>query len=672
MRQALESLNETIEESIDLIKVFTNTSIFGQYWDNTTYQKRFTRLNDHLLHHSITLNLALNINSIFDQDQDLVDRQEDLNEILSRIDELSLSITKQNKELNEIHHRFDSLENRLQQRSSHEQRNNFLSISRQDLQIEKLIGRGGFSDVYRGIWISRDHHVAIKVFDLNYLTDKIQQNILNEISIMYQIRYDHLLGVFGACIEPNYHAIIIEYMPLGSLFHLLQDKEYHLFWSDRWSISLQMTKGINYLHMMSFIHQDIKSLNILLDRNCSGYLVKVSDFGLAKMQEEIQRENNRKPTIAGTLRWKAPELFRLSPPSFASDVYSLGIVFWELATRCIPYNQWNDDDIIRNIMNGSREEIPSNVPERFASIITNAWHQQSDKRPTCQQLIQDIKTASTSNDTDINQSTICTRKGDEIIYEHQHSTKSQILSDINPMSDNVNEFHDNSPFVTPPTILADESTIEKVIDSYELHTTVQLSERQLTDQDMDVVVKLAIVNKQCRALMLYSNHITLNGTMILGDALHGNLTLEELYILSNQLSDLNVYYLTQSLAFTNSSLKKLDLADNQITDEGVQYLTDALTTNKTLTHLWLDNNEISNRGIQLLTDVLIKNNTTLSNLHVRTNKLIDDSSIPFLMDMFERNHSLKTLSISNCALSETGETVLKEAISTKQEFTLDI
>ncbi|CAF4762324.1 unnamed protein product, partial [Rotaria sp. Silwood2] len=94
--------------------------------------------------------------------------------------------------------------------------------------------------------------------------------------------------------------------------------------------------------------------------------------------------------------------------SFASDVYSLGIVFWELATRCIPYNQWNDDDIIRNVMDGFREKIPSNVPEKFISIITNAWHQQLDKRPTCQQLIEDIKIAYISNDTNINQSTSCT------------------------------------------------------------------------------------------------------------------------------------------------------------------------------------------------------------------------------------------------------------------------
>ncbi|CAF3308263.1 unnamed protein product [Rotaria sp. Silwood2] len=672
MREALESLNETIEQSLDLIKVFADTSIFGQYWNNTSYQKQFARLNDQLLNHTITLNLALNVNSIFDHNQDLMDRQEDLNEILSRIDELSLSVTKQNKKLNEIHQRFDSLENRLQQRSSREQQSNFLSILKQDLQIEKLIGHGGFSNVYRGIWISRDHCVAIKVFHLNQLTNKIQQNIFNEISIMYQIRYDHLLGIFGACIEPNYHAIIVEYMPLGSLFDVLQDTQCHLLWSDRWSISLQMTKGINYLHMMSFIHQDIKSLNILLDRNSSGYLVKVSDFGLAKMQEEIQREHHRKIIIAGTLRWKAPELFQSNSPSFASDVYSLGIVFWELATRCIPYNQWNDDDIIRNVMDGFREKIPSNVPEKFTSIITNAWHQQLDKRPTCQQLIEDIKIAYISNDTNINQSTSCTRKDDEIVCERQHSTKCQILSEINTISDGTNEYDDNSLFITPPTILIDELKIEKLIDSYELHETIQLSERSLTDEDMNVVVELAIVKKQCRTLILYSNHITLNGAMILGDALHGNSTLEELYILSNQLCDLSVYYLTQSLVFTNFNLKKLNLADNEITDDGVQYLTDGLRTNETLTHLWLDNNKISNKGMQLLIDVLIKNNTTLSNLHVRENKLIDDSSISFLMDMFERNHSLKTLSISNCALSERGKAILKEAISTKQEFNLDI
>ncbi len=357
MEHALKDINNTLEQCLNLIeKQLTTTSPLEQYRD---YTKQFIQLNEQLSQNSITLNLALNINLIFNPRPDPSD----------------------------------------QPKFSNEQRNHFLHVSKTDLQFEELIGQGGFADVYRGIWISRDHPIAIKVFHFTDITSKIKQNILNEISIMYQIRYDHLLGILGACVEPNYYAIIIEYMPLGSLFDILQRKEQIFSWSDRWSIALQMTKGINYLHKMSIIHQDIKSLNILMDKTIHGYLVKVSDFGLAKMEEEIQRETKqmkRKKTIIGTSRWTAPELFNSNPPSMTSDIYSLGIIFWELATGSIPYEGWNDEDIIRNIMKGFRQDIPLNVPERFELIISNAWNQQADKRPSCQQLIEDIKEGSKS------------------------------------------------------------------------------------------------------------------------------------------------------------------------------------------------------------------------------------------------------------------------------------
>jgi len=406
MEHALKDLNNTLEQCLNLIeKQLTTTSLLEQYWD---YTKQFIQLDEQLSQNSITLNLALNINLIFDRHQDSSDQQKHLMEISSKIDQLALTIEEQNHKLkNEFN----------------EQRNHFLHVSKTDLQFEELIGQGGFADVYRGIWISRDHPIAIKVFHFTDITSKIKQNILNEISIMYQIRYDHLLGILGACVEPNYYAIIIEYMPLGSLFDILQRKEQIFSWSDRWSIALQMTKGINYLHKMSIIHQDIKSLNILMDKTIHGYLVKVSDFGLAKMEEEIQRETKqmkRKKTIIGTSRWTAPELFNSNPPSMASDIYSLGIIFWELATGSIPYEGWNDEDIIRNIMKGFREDIPMNVPERFELIISNAWNQQARKRPSCQQLIEDIKEGS--------KSTIKTQKTSNYIRYNLVSRKSFVFN----------------------------------------------------------------------------------------------------------------------------------------------------------------------------------------------------------------------------------------------------
>ncbi|CAF1159830.1 unnamed protein product [Rotaria sp. Silwood1] len=128
-----------------------------------------------------------------------------------------------------------------------------------------------------------------------------------------------------------------------------------------------------------------------------GYIVKISDFGLAKIRQETSRqttESNKQLVGAGTLQWKAPELLKFGKPSKASDIYSLGIVFWELATGFVPYDELDEATISQGVKAGERLEIPNDVPPTFASIISNAWSQEPSKRPTAQQLIEQIITIS--------------------------------------------------------------------------------------------------------------------------------------------------------------------------------------------------------------------------------------------------------------------------------------
>ncbi|CAF2847445.1 unnamed protein product, partial [Rotaria sp. Silwood2] len=136
-----------------------------------------------------------------------------------------------------------------------------------------------------------------------------------------------------------------------------------------------------------------------MDNTTDGYLVKISDFGLAKIRQETSRQttgNDQQQAVRGTLQWKAPELLKLKKPSTASDIYSLGIVFWELATRCIPYDELDETAIVQCVKVGERLEIPMDVPHNFASIISNSWSHESSERPTSQELIQQIISASSN------------------------------------------------------------------------------------------------------------------------------------------------------------------------------------------------------------------------------------------------------------------------------------
>lgn len=419
MEKALLSLIGTLKDSINFAKTFTESSLFDRFLNNTDHQQQFEMLNMQLLQNAADLTLALNVTSLFDQQQDVADRQADLTEISTRFDEIAMAMAKQQQEMlkqkkemkDEFKRRFDSFKYQLQKdvlkaqnhdelKKIDEESKLFRHIPGHDLQCEELIGQGGFADVYRGTWISQSHRVAIKTIRITHLTETIRQSILDEIATMYKTRYDYVLNIFGACIEQNYYAIVVEYMSLGSLFDVLRKKELILSWADRWSIALQMTKSINYLHSMSILHRDIKSLNFLMDITANGYLVKISDFGLAKVRQETSRQTmeDNKPRIigAGTLQWKAPELLKFGKPSKAADIYSLAIVFWELATGCIPYEELDDETISQGVKTGERLEIPDDVPASFASIISSAWSQDPSKRPTAQDLIQLIMTNSPS------------------------------------------------------------------------------------------------------------------------------------------------------------------------------------------------------------------------------------------------------------------------------------
>ena len=246
--------------------------------------------------------------------------------------------------------------------------------------------------MYRGRWLSHDHEVAIKVIRIQYLDERVKEDFTKEISMLYQIHYDHIINIFGACIEPGKHALVIEYMSLGSLFDVLKDKKLQLAWPDRCSIAIQMTKGINYLHKLPkpIIHRDIKSLNILMTDWGKSFLVKVADFGLAKIRRETSRQSFY-DSSAGTLPWKAPELLKMGRHTESSDVYALGVVLWELATECEPYEEADDATIRAFVLGGNRLAILKNIPSSLANLISKAWMHEPERRPTCQELLNLMK-----------------------------------------------------------------------------------------------------------------------------------------------------------------------------------------------------------------------------------------------------------------------------------------
>ncbi|CAF3416130.1 unnamed protein product [Rotaria sp. Silwood1] len=408
-----------VKQCLEFVTKFKDeTSWFFEVFHNINLKEKFEKLNVQLLQCTIDLSLGIDLKQIFDPQQDEADQEIDLHDIQSKLDEIAMMMVRRQEEKfghykyikKHINERFSSFKCHLEKniirlndparaQEMVDEKHAFRHIPYYDLLQEEKIGEGAFADVYRGRWLSQDHEVAIKIIRIQYLREKVKKDFIKEISMMHKVHYDHILNMYGACTELDKYALVIEYMSLGSLYDVLKQQTIDLTWSNRWSIAYQMTKGINHLHTLPkpIIHRDIKSLNILLTERGQDILVKVSDFGLAKIRHETSCYDSEH-ILVGTLPWKAPELLKMGKHTEASDVYALGIVFWELATACEPYEDADEIVIRAFVLSGDRLEIPANVPNSFAELIVSAWTHEAQQRPTCQQLLHLIKENSSMSD----------------------------------------------------------------------------------------------------------------------------------------------------------------------------------------------------------------------------------------------------------------------------------
>ena len=250
--------------------------------------------------------------------------------------------------------------------------------------VGALVGQGGYGDVYQGEW--QGVNVAIKQLHLKTLSTSLLTDFEQEAKIMAQCQFPHIVRLYGVCLQEGHTAMVMEYLSKGSLYHVLHDDKETLPWNPiRWSIALDIGKGLMYLHNQKIIHRDLKSLNVLLD---SQYQAKISDFGLSKIKLESSSISTKIHKGMGTTRWRAPELFkRKASPNEASDMYSYGMTLWEIASRQLPFADAQDDVTVMGfIKDGEKEEIPQDCPKEYSDLVQQCWDL-PDKRPSARTLV---------------------------------------------------------------------------------------------------------------------------------------------------------------------------------------------------------------------------------------------------------------------------------------------
>jgi alpha-tubulin suppressor-like RCC1 family protein len=264
--------------------------------------------------------------------------------------------------------------------------NNF-EIGLEEIILEEEIGKGTFGEVKKGKW--RKEIVAIKFLKDDMLnTEDNVATFVEECNILKNLRHPHILLFMGACtVAPNFF-IVTEFCDNGNLFELLhQNKNTPLSLEERKRISLEIAIGMNFLHSFKppILHRDLKSMNILLDKNL---LVKIADFGSARILK-IQMTKQK-----GTFQWMAPEVIKGCTYTEKADVFSFGVIMAEIATRVPPYYGVDKREVARNVL--QKPEYRPNtektsMPKEYTDIMKKCWEHNPNKRPSFSDIIDALK-----------------------------------------------------------------------------------------------------------------------------------------------------------------------------------------------------------------------------------------------------------------------------------------
>ncbi|KAK7279008.1 hypothetical protein RJT34_24049 [Clitoria ternatea] len=254
-----------------------------------------------------------------------------------------------------------------------------LDIPWSELVLKENIGTGSFGTVLRADWRGSD--VAVKILKVQGFDRERFEEFLKEVSLMKRLRHPNIVLLMGAVIQPPKLSIVTEYLSRGSLYELLHTPGVGLSLSERRRLSMayDVASGMNYLHQMRppIVHRDLKSPNLLVD---DSFTVKVCDFGLSRTKANTFLSSK---TAAGTPEWMAPEVIQGELSNEKCDVFSFGVILWELVTLEQPWRQFNPSQVVAAVgFMGKRLEIPRHVNPEVAALIERCWAGEPWKRPS--------------------------------------------------------------------------------------------------------------------------------------------------------------------------------------------------------------------------------------------------------------------------------------------------
>ncbi|CAH8677628.1 unnamed protein product [Schistosoma rodhaini] len=307
------------------------------------------------------------------------------------------------------------------------------TIPATELVQQQFIGSGAFGKVYRGLW--REQDIALKVFDL--ATNQVDNEALH----LCRLSHRNIVRFYGICRldKSNSPALVMEYAYGGSLNMVLNQRPLLgplvlLDWA------LQIASGMAYLHTDARIcHRDLKSSNILIReavqkpfslnelQRCT---LLITDFGMACRSSQLAPQQSK----LGTVAYAAPEVCRQEGFSFKSDIWSYGVVLWELLTLDIPFRAMEQPRLLFIIaMYNYTLYVPPGIPDLFVQLLKDCWSPTPDSRPKFENIMARLKSCKDCSFVDLEPSELAQIQQDwrELIavhYKEEQQTVAEALS----------------------------------------------------------------------------------------------------------------------------------------------------------------------------------------------------------------------------------------------------
>ncbi|XP_029173027.1 mitogen-activated protein kinase kinase kinase 12 isoform X2 [Nylanderia fulva] len=235
-----------------------------------------------------------------------------------------------------------------------------------------------FGDISEMKWVASGAQGAVFKGKLNreiVAVKKVRDPKETDIRHLRKLNHPNIVQFKGVCTKPPSYCIIMEFCPFGPLYDFLRTGEpvppvRLVSWSK------EIAAGMAYLHAHKIIHRDLKSPNVLIGQD---EVLKISDFGTSRQWNEV----STKMTFVGTVAWMAPEVIRNDPCSEKVDIWSYGVVLWELLSGEIPYKDVDSSAVMWGVGSNSLHlPIPTSCPEGFGLLVKQCWATKPRNRPS--------------------------------------------------------------------------------------------------------------------------------------------------------------------------------------------------------------------------------------------------------------------------------------------------